>query len=130
MSRTVSRHWDRACSYLRDRQLPAAKAQLESLRALAPEDARTVLLSARIAWQDDHVRVAAGTAVDAGHAAPEDAGLLCEVIDTLLETGETTAAHGLLDRPAWSQTDSVDALLRYANFRQDFSEQAAALAAL
>ncbi|MGH8114171.1 MAG: tetratricopeptide repeat-containing sulfotransferase family protein [Rhodanobacteraceae bacterium] len=130
MSRSVERHWERGRGYLQQRQLAAAWAQLESLRALAPQDVRTRLLSAHVAWHEDHIRDAAARALDAADSASEDADLLCEVVDTLLQVGETAAAHRLLDHPAWQLASSTEALLRYANYRQDFGEQVQALAVL
>ena len=95
MSRSVSRHWERARAYLRRRNLPAAGAQLESLRALAPGDVRTHLLAAQIALHEDPPHDAATRALDAARVAPEDPCLLGELIDTLLRTGESAMVNNL-----------------------------------
>lgn len=129
-ARSIDRHWQRARAYLRAWQLPAAQAQLDSLRALAPEDVRTRLLTALIAWQHDHVRYAAAAALDAAKIVPDDPGLLCATIETLLQAGETAAGRILLDRPGWQQVGDTEALIAYAGFLQDFGEPARALAVL
>lgn len=126
------RRWDRARDYLAGGQAAPAQAQLESLQLLAPDDAHTHLLAAWIAWQQDQPRVAAGRALAAVETAVEhcDAAGLCDAIDTLLTTGESAAAHALLEHPAWEQTDSTDTLLRYANYLQDFGDPGRALTIL
>lgn len=129
MSRSVERHWERARGYLQQRQLAPASAQLESLRALAPGDVRTYLLAARIAWHEGHPRDAAAHALDAAHIAPDDLEVLGDLTETLLQAGESAAAHSLLERPVWRHIESADTLLRYADLRRRFGEHAQSLAA-
>ena len=129
-TRAIDRHWQRARAYLQSWQLPAARAQFESLQRLAPADVRTLLLGAVLAWHGDHVRESAARALAAAEHVPDDAGLLAATIEALLQAGESAVAHELLARPAWQQTLDVDALTAYAGFQQDFNEPAAALATL
>lgn len=129
MSRSIERRWERARGYLQQRQLPAARAQLESLRNLAPGDMRTRLLAARIAWHDGHPGDAAALARDAAQGAADRLELLVELVDTLLLVGETATAHRLLENPAWQRIDSADNLSRYADFRSRFGEHAQSLSA-
>ncbi|MGH8113699.1 MAG: sulfotransferase [Rhodanobacteraceae bacterium] len=129
-ARSVDRHWKRARGYLRLWQLPAAQAQLESLRLLAPEDVRTRLLAALLAWHQDRVRDSASLALDAATSVPDDAELLCVAIEALLQAGETAAAHALLGRPAWQHITDAEILIACAGFLQDFGEPARALASL
>ncbi|MES2404053.1 MAG: sulfotransferase [Pseudomonadota bacterium] len=130
MSRSVERRWEQALRYLQQGQIAAAHAQLESLRIQAPRDVRTRLLAARLAWHGDRVRDAIGLAQELCDAPPDDADLLCDTIELLSMVGHTAAAHRLLDHPVWQQTQSVDVLLRYANFRQNFGDHSQSLDAL
>jgi|SRR5690348_9415928 tetratricopeptide (TPR) repeat protein len=130
MSRSFERRWEHARRYLQQGQIAAAHAQLESLRIQAPRDARTRLLAAQLAWHADRVRDAADLAQGLSDGPPDDADLLCDVVDLLSMVGHTTAAHDLLDHPVWQQTRSMDVLLRYANFRQSFGDHAQSLDAL
>lgn len=127
---TLNRHWQRARTYLRSWQLPAARAQFESLQRLAPTDVRTCLLGAVLAWHGDHVRESAARALDAATRVPDDAGLLAATVEALLQAGESAAAHTLLSHPAWQNANDVEALTAYAGFLQDFNQPAAALAVL
>jgi Tfp pilus assembly protein PilF len=126
--RSVARHWERARTYLQQRNLPAAAVQLESLHALAPGDARTHLLAAQLAWMQGRPGDAAMHAQEAARVADDDTRLLGDLIDTLLQVGESAVAHDLLQRPVWQQVSDADTLLRYADLRQRFGEHAQALA--
>jgi Tfp pilus assembly protein PilF len=130
MSRAVDRHWERACGYLRQLRVDDARVQLESLRALAPGDVRVRILSAQIAWNEGRVRDAAAWALDAAAIAPEDPDLLGDVIETLVQTGETALARRLLDRPAWGAATSVSTRVRHALLLQALGEARPALALL
>lgn len=128
--RTIEGRWKRACEYLRTSQVQAALVQLESLRAMAPEDARTCILGAHIAWHHDRVRESAALALAAARVVPDDHELMCAAVAALLQTGETAAARALLDRPAWQGVVDIEALTARAGFLQDFSEPDMALATL
>lgn len=127
MSRAFERHWERACAYLHRQQVDAARVQLESMRALAPRDVRNGLLSAQLAWSDDAVRSAAAWALDAAASAPDDPVVLCDVIDILLQTGETATARRLLERPVLGPDAPIAAQLRCAMALQALGENALAL---
>lgn len=127
MSRSIERRWEHALRYLQQGQIAAAHAQLESMRIQAPRDVRTRLLAARLAWRADHVRDATNLAQELLDDPPDDADLLCDTIDLLSMVGHTAAAHHLLDQPVWQQTQSVEVLLRYANFRQNFGDHSQSL---
>lgn len=129
MSRSVERRWERARGYLAQRHLLAARAQLESLHMLAPDDVRTRLLEAQIALLEGHLQAAAAHAMNAARLATDEPNLLGELINTLLQVGETAAAHGLLERPIWQGIEAPDALLRYADLRQRLGDHAQSLAA-
>lgn len=129
MSRSVSRHWQRARAYLQQRNLAAAQVQLESLLALAPDDARTRLLAARMAWHVGHPRDAAEHALAASRVADDDVEVLGELVEVLLQAGESAAAHDLLGRSIWEQVEAPDALLRYADQQRRLGQHAEALAA-
>lgn len=130
MSRSFVRHWERACGYLRQQQVRAARAELEAMRVLAPGDPRCGLLSARLAWREDHPREAAAHALEAGEQAPDDPETLCDVIETLVEVGESARAHELFARPVWERAPAGETLLRYVDLAHRFGDHAAALAAL
>lgn len=129
MSRSVSRHWERARVYLQQRNLPAAGAQLESLRALAPGDARTHLLTAQLAWLAGHPGEAAQHARAATRVAGEEIDVLGDLVATLLQVGAPATAHESLERPVWQQIGDADALLRYADQQRTLGQHAKALAA-
>jgi tetratricopeptide (TPR) repeat protein len=78
---------------------------------------------------ENRSRDAATHALDAAHVAPEDPDLLAELIDTLLQAGESATAHDLLEQPSWKHIESTTTLVRYAGFRQAFGEHAQSLAA-
>lgn len=129
MSRSVERRWERAQDYLLQQQFAAAQVQLESLRAMSPQDMRTHLLSAQLAWHQGSPRDAAASALKAAHGVdcePQKLGIL---IDLLLRVGESAVGHDLLGRPVWRQVDDVNTLLRYADLCQRFGEHAESLAA-
>ncbi len=128
MSRAVERHWERACGYLRQLRIVDARIERDALRALAPRDVRVRVLSAQIAWNQDQVREAAAWALDAAAAAPDEPELLGDVIETLLQTGETAAARRLLDRPAWGSAATPYARIRHALLLQAVGETRSALA--
>lgn len=130
MSRTVSRHWERARTYLRLGQTDPARAQWESLRVLAPGDARTHLLAARIALQEGHPGDAAAHALKAAQVVGDEPDVLGDLVDTLYRAGESAAAHDLLAHPAWRRVSDPDSLLRYAEFRRRFGEHAQSLDAV
>jgi tetratricopeptide (TPR) repeat protein len=127
--RSVARHWERARAYLQQRNLPAASVQLESLRALAPGDARTQALAARFVSMQGRPRDAATHALAAAQVVGDDTLVLGDLIETLLQVGESATAHDLLQRPVWQQAEEADTLLRYADLRRQFGEHAQALAA-
>jgi tetratricopeptide (TPR) repeat protein len=122
MNRYIERHWQRACDYLHNQQLQAAQTQLESMLHLAHDDPRTQLLAARIAWSRDLVRDAVAYAVNAEIPFPQELGLLCHRIETLLQVGETALAHELLKQPVWQDVTDSELLLRYANCLQELGE--------
>lgn len=131
MSRSIERRWEDARRYLQQGQMAAAHAQLESLLIQAPQDTRTRLLAAHLALHGDHVRTAADLARELSDDPPRgDADLLCDMMDVLTMVGHSAAAHRLLDLPVWQDTRSIDVLLRYANFRQDFGDHEQSLDAL
>ena len=127
--RSVARHWERARTYLQQRNLPAASVQLESLRALAPDDARTHALTAQFFLMQGRPRDAATHALAAAQAVGDDTLVLGDLVETLLQVGESAAAHDLLQRPVWQHASDADTLLRYADLRRRFGEHAQALAA-
>ena len=126
--RPIARRWERARAYLRQGNLPAASAQLESLRALAPRDARTGTLTAQFILMQGRPHDAALTALDAARVAGDHTDVLGDLIETLLQVGESATAHDLLQRPVWQQAVDADTLLRYADLRKRFGEHAQALA--
>jgi tetratricopeptide (TPR) repeat protein len=129
MSRSPEQRWHRATQYLARGEIAPARAQLEAMRAVAPQDARTQLLAAKIAWRENRVGDAARYALDAARVATDDLDVLCELVEILRLAGESAAAHGLLEHPGWQRMESTDTLLRYATARQAFGEHARALAA-
>jgi tetratricopeptide (TPR) repeat protein len=127
--RTIARHWERARAYLRQGNLLAASVRMDSLRALAPGDARTGALTAQFILMQGRPQDAATAALDAARVAGDDTQLLGDLIETLLQVGESAVAHDLLQRPIWQQATDADTLLRYADFRKRFGEHAQALTA-
>jgi tetratricopeptide (TPR) repeat protein len=90
---------------------------------------RTRLLAAQIALRQGHPRDAAVRALEAAQAAADEAEVLGELIDTLLQVGETAVAQRLLERPVWQQIDAPDTLLRYADLRQRLGQHVQSLGA-
>lgn len=127
--RTIARHWERARAYLRQGNLSAAGVRLDSLRALAPGDARTGSLTARFIQMQGRPQDAAAAALDATRVAGDDVLVLGDLIETLLQVGESAVAHALLQRPIWQQATDADTLLRYADMRKRLGEHTQALAA-
>lgn len=129
MSRTPEQRWQRATRYLAQRQVAAARTQLEAMQSLAPSHVLTQLLAARIDWHEGRPRDAASRALAAAQSAPDDADVLGDLIDMLLLVGEFAAAHGLLERPVWQHIEAPGTLLRYADLRRRFGEHAGSLEA-
>lgn len=127
MTRAVQRHWERACEYLRQQRIDAARVEGEALRALAPGDVRVRILAAQLAWNEDRVRDAAACALDAAAVAPDDPDLLGDLVETLLQAGESAMARRLLDRPAWGPEAALDARVRHALLLQAVGETKPAL---
>jgi hypothetical protein len=129
MSHAVARHWERANLYLQQQRLPAARIELEALRAAAPDDWRCGLLAARLASRSGQPRVAASLAVPAAARVPDESDAVCEAVHTLLEVGETRLARQAFERPVWGGASDAT-LARYIDFAHRFGEHATALAAL
>jgi tetratricopeptide (TPR) repeat protein len=130
MSRSPEQRWQRATQYLTQGQLMPARAQLEAIRTTAPNHVFTLLLEARIAWQEGRLRDAADHACAAAHVSSDDPRVSCEMIETLLQTGETAVAHAMLDRLHWTPGSSSDVLLRLADYLQRLGEHAHSLRVL
>lgn len=118
----INRFWERAQRYLAQGDAAPALATLESMRARMPDHARTRLFAAQIAWRNGDVRKAAEEALAAARAADATVGLMLDVVEILLLTGEAAAAHECLDRLSRDGTESNELLIRHADFHQDFGE--------
>ncbi|HEU0277557.1 MAG TPA: sulfotransferase [Rhodanobacteraceae bacterium] len=129
MSHSSERHWQRGNAYLAQRQLAAARIELDALRSLAPDDWRCGLLAARLAWHADRPRDAAGLALQAVELLPAQVDAVCEAVQTLLLTGETQAARRIFGELAWVAADP-DTLARGVDFAHRFGLHARALAGL
>lgn len=131
MSRTVDRHWERALGYLHARQADPARAQWESLRVHAPGDARTHIVGTRLALLDGRPGDAAAQALEAARLVDDaHSSVLVELVDTLLQTGESATAHELLATPPWERARDPHTLLRYADFLRRLGDHARALVAV
>lgn len=128
MSRSVEQRWQRAQGYLANAQAAPARAELEMMRAQAPQDVRAHVLASQIAWRDGRVRAATQAALEACAAAPADLGVACAVVEALLQVGEVVAARDMLAGPALTHAGQPTWLLRQAAFRQQLNENDAALA--
>lgn len=122
MSRSPEQYWQRARQYLFQGQSVAARAQLEALRIMAPNDARTHLLATRIAKHEDRIRDAAQSALSAAATVPNSPELLCDTVEELLSVGEVVAARECLSHPVLADTTAVRWLLRLADYRQRLDE--------
>ncbi|TAN08004.1 MAG: sulfotransferase family protein [Rhodanobacteraceae bacterium] len=129
-TRSIEGRWQRAREYLRTSQFQAAQVQLESLRAMAPDDARTCVLAAQMAWHHGRVRESAAFALTAARIVADHPEVLSATVEALLQAGEMAAARALLDRPAWRSMVDIEALTACAGYCQDFNEPAMALATL
>lgn len=130
MSRTPAQRRQRALDYLQGGQLAPARAQLEALRSVAPNDVCASLLAAEIALREGRVRDASAGALDAARRTTGDPGLACDVAAALLHAGETVAARTYLAHQAWADDAAVACLVRRSDFALGFGDYAGALALL
>ncbi len=128
MSRSIAGRWRRAQGYLSRMEPAPARAQLEAMRAQDGADVRTRLLESRIAWRDDAVRAATRAALEAFAVVPDDAALLCDTIESLLQVGEVVAARDCLARPALAGAATPAVLMRLADFTQRLNQHDESLA--
>lgn len=129
MSRAAVRHWERANLYLQQLRLPAARLELDALRALAPDDWRCGLLASRVAARSGQSRAAVALALRAVEHVPAQPDAVCEAVHALLEVGETRLARDAFLRPVWADADDAT-LARYVDFAHRLGEHTTALAAL
>ena len=122
--------WQQAQAWLVHDRLDAARGALASLQSEAPDDVRTHLLAAQIAWREDRVRDGVRYALDAARVAPDDPEILCDIAAVLLETGETTVACECLARAAVGEDLDPRLLIRMAGLRKRLEQHADALALL
>ncbi|HEX5352542.1 MAG TPA: sulfotransferase [Rhodanobacteraceae bacterium] len=127
MSHSIEQRWQRAKGYLSRREPAPALAQLEAMRAQDPRDVRTRLLGSQIAWRENRIRDATLEALEALRVVPEDAGLLCDTIEALLQTGEVVAARACLARPGLVRVSTPGLLLRMADFTQRLNQHGESL---
>lgn len=130
MVQSTDKLWQRAQRYLAQGQLVPARAMMESLGAHAPEDVRTHLVRAAIAWADDRIRDASRHALAAANAEATDPVLLCDVVETLWYTGEIAAMRTYLAQPLLATSGTGAILTRLSDFHQRLDDHAEALALL
>lgn len=124
---SIEQHLRDAAGHLARGRLAPARAELEALRAVAPCDVRTRLLSVRVALGEDRIRDATREALAAAQAVPAEPLLLLATVEALLDVGEVTAARQCLGSPVLARLDDPPSLLRMARQRQRLDENAAAL---
>lgn len=130
MVASTDKLWQRAQRYLAQGQMAPARATMESLGAHAPDDVRTHLVRAAVAWADDRIRDASRHALAAAAAETVDPALLCDVVETLWYSGEIAAMREYLARPALSGTGAGVVLTRLSDFHQRLDAHAESLAML
>lgn len=127
MTDPMDRLWTRARRYLAERQLPAARATVETMLLRDPENTRTLLAQSGVSLAEDRMRDATQQALAAFRNMPDDdVTLIAEVADSLIAVGEIVSARRCLSRPALAHVTSGAMLLRMAVQWQTLGEHAAA----
>lgn len=127
MSASFEQHLRDAALCLARGAVAPARAQLEVLQAVAPDDVRTWLLSMGIALREDRIRDATRDALGAAARVPAEPAPLLATVDALLAVGEVVRARECLASPALDGTVDARWLLRMAHHRQRLGENAEAL---
>lgn len=130
MAQSADKLWQRAQRYLAQGQMAPARATMEALGTQAPDDVRTHLVRAAIAWADDRIRDASRHALAAAQAVATDSAVLCDVVETLWYTGETAAMRTCLAQPLLADAKEGAVLARLSDFHQRLDEHAESLALL
>jgi tetratricopeptide (TPR) repeat protein len=120
--------WEAAQQQLRDGNVPAAKATLESLLKLDTRHFSAHLLLVDICLAQGRVRAATEHAKSAAAALPNDADLIGRAAQCLVKVGETNAARICLQHPEIARTRSAPALTALALVYQSLGLHKDALA--
>ena len=128
MDAPVRELWQAGQEQIRRRQLPAARATLESLLRTDPRHVPARLLLASVLLAQGGVRAAVEQTRHAAAALPDDAALICRVAQCLAKLGETRAALAALQHSEVARTRSAPALAAIAHIYQGLGRHLQALA--
>lgn len=128
MGQSIERRWQRAQDYLAAGAPAPARALLDAMQAQAPDAVQTHLLASELAWRFGRVREATAEALAAFDVVPDDANLLWDTSQALLQVEQSAATRACLARPALAQATDPRWLLRVADMRQRLTENIESLA--
>lgn len=126
-SRLVDRQWQRAQRYIAAEQFPAARASLESLLALAPDDVQARLLLSSVLLKLGHLRAASAELLAAARVLPADVEAIHRITYCLHQVGETVAMRDCLEHPAIARTSRGEVLVALAHMHQLLGQHGRAL---
>lgn len=126
--RAAERQWERAQRYIVEGQFPAARAALEALLSLAPDDVQARLLLSSVDLKLERLRDACAQLVAASGVRVDDMAVLHKLAFCLHKLDETAAMHACLERPAIVESRSGELLARFAQLHQLLGQHERALA--
>ncbi|MGA7296839.1 MAG: sulfotransferase [Rhodanobacteraceae bacterium] len=127
-SHRADRLWRRFNQYMQNAQSAAARATLESLVLLTPNDPRARIEQAKLILNSGQVRAATTALLEIVPLLPaEDAGQHCELAQLLISVGEVLTARQCLDQAESISSPSAAALVRLAHARHSLGELRKAL---
>jgi len=130
MKDSTTKYWDRVQRYLAAGQTTAARFSLESLLQRNPTHVPSMLALHAIALDEGRVRAATALALTAVSHLPEDPVVIVDVMDALLQVGETVVARTCMDHPALAHPGDADIFCRLARLRRILGDHEEALALL
>lgn len=126
--KSIAQLWERAERYLKDGQVLAARAVLESILVRDANQPRVHLVLGGVAWNGNGVRDATRHALAAARCQLTSPELVCDVIAALVQVGESALAHQLFDHPLLVQGElPVPILMRLSGQAQNNGEHVRAL---
>lgn len=130
MTDSTTKYWERSQRYLLAGQTTAARFALESLLQRNPVHVPAMLALHAIALDEGRVRAATALALTAVSHLPDDPVLIVDVVDALLQVGETVVARTCLDHPALALASGGALLARLAKLRRVLGDHAGSLVLL
>ncbi|WP_082547542.1 sulfotransferase [Rhodanobacter sp. Soil772] len=130
MSDATTKYWDRAQRYLLSGQKMAARIALESLLQRNQVHVPSMLALHAIALEDGRVQAATTLALTAVNHMQDDPVMIVDVVDALLQVGETVVARDALDHDALARVNDVAMLARLAKLRRILGDHEGSLALL